>query len=89
MKLLAHPTNYELPGLNRDFPLDRKSDIPAQAGIQLIEKLLQSRSTYRLCPLRGLFFLLDSRLRGNDGSNGKSGLNIVKIRMAFDCKISY
>jgi hypothetical protein len=61
--------------INRDFPLEKKTVIPAKAGIQFIEKRLRSRSTLVPCPLRGLFFLLDSRLRGNDGSNGKSGIN--------------
>jgi hypothetical protein len=60
--------------LIRDFPLEKKAVIPAKAGIQFIEKRLRSRSTLVPCPLRGLFFLLDFRLRGNDGSNGKSGL---------------
>jgi hypothetical protein len=61
--------------LNRHFPSEKKAVIPAKAGIQFIEKGLRSRSTLVPCPLRVLFFLLDSRLRGNDGSNGKSGLN--------------
>jgi hypothetical protein len=60
-------------GLNRDFPLEKKAVIPAKAGIQFIEKRLRSRSTLVLCPLRGLIFLLDSRLRGNDGSDGLFG----------------
>jgi hypothetical protein len=47
----------------------------------LIEKHLQSSSTFRLCPLRGLFLLLDSRLRGNDGYNGKSGLKNTPERI--------
>jgi hypothetical protein len=46
--------------------------IPAKAGIKFIEKHLRSRKTSGFCPLRGLFFLLDFRLRGNDGANGKS-----------------
>jgi hypothetical protein len=45
-------------------PLAPELVIPAQAGIQLIEKSPRSGSISRLCPLRGLFFLLDSRLRG-------------------------
>jgi hypothetical protein len=49
---------------DRDFPLEKKTVIPAKAGIQSIKKRLRSRSTLMLCPLRGLFFLLDSRLRG-------------------------
>jgi hypothetical protein len=40
--------------------------IPAQAGIQLFEKYPRSGSTSSFCPLRGVFILLDSRLRGND-----------------------
>jgi hypothetical protein len=38
-----------------------------QAGIQLIKKSLRSRPMQKFCSLRVLFFLLDSRLRGNDG----------------------
>jgi hypothetical protein len=66
-----------------DFPLEQKAVIPAKAGIQFIEKCLRSRSTLVPCPLRGLFFLLDSRLRGNDGSNGKSGLNHTQLNPNF------
>jgi hypothetical protein len=40
----------------RDFPLDQKSVIPAEAAIQFIKKRLGSRSTSGLCPLRGLFY---------------------------------
>ena len=54
--------------MNRKFPLDRESVIPAQAGIQLVKTSLRSRSASKFCPLRGVFVLLDSRLRGNDGS---------------------
>jgi hypothetical protein len=42
---------------------------PAKAGIEAIEKPLQSRSAKVHCPLRGIFVLLDSRLRGNDGKS--------------------
>ncbi|MDD5059319.1 MAG: hypothetical protein PHQ60_15790 [Sideroxydans sp.] len=41
--------------------------IPAQAGIQLIEYFPRSGTTPSSCPLRGMFSLLDSRVRGNDG----------------------
>ena len=40
--------------------------IPAKAGIQLIEKYPRSGATNGFCPLRGMYVLLDSRLRGND-----------------------
>ena len=42
----------------------------AVAVIQLFEKSPRRGQIPRLCPLRGLFLLLDSRLRGNDGVNG-------------------
>jgi hypothetical protein len=42
---------------------------PAQAGIQRIYS-----TCLRFCPLRGMFALLDSRLRGNDES-GASGFS--------------
>ena len=47
-------------------PFENLLVIPAQAGIQLIEKFPRSGSTI-FCPLCGVSFLLDSRLRGNDG----------------------
>ncbi len=64
--------------MNPDYPLEQKLIIPAQAGFQLIGARLarmggllfnsqqSSRSgpTLRLCPLRGVFISLDSRLRG-------------------------
>jgi hypothetical protein len=40
--------------------------IPAKAGIQLFKKYPRSGSTSVFCTLRGLFVLLDFRLRGND-----------------------
>jgi len=40
--------------------------IPAKAGIQLIAKYPRSGTTMGFCPLRGMYVLLDSRLRGND-----------------------
>jgi NodT family efflux transporter outer membrane factor (OMF) lipoprotein len=58
----------------RNSPLARKFVIPAQAGIQLIKKSLRSKAISRCCSLRGMFFLLDSRLRGNDGFNGEYGM---------------
>jgi hypothetical protein len=61
------PEKAGIQQLNPDFPLEKKAVIPAKAGIQLIEKCLRSRSTLVPCPLRG-----------NDGSNGKSGLNISR-----------
>jgi hypothetical protein len=43
--------------------------IPAQAGIQIIDQSPAKRDkTYFLSRFAGLFLLLDSRLRGNDGS---------------------
>jgi len=65
--------------LNSENSLDRKFVIPAQAGIQLIKKIPRSGSTLRFCPLRGLFISLDSRLRGNDGSNELSGKLLGKL----------
>ena len=47
---------------------------PAQAGIQLIEEIPRSVATPRFCPLREVFVLLDSRLRGNDGGDKLSGV---------------
>jgi hypothetical protein len=58
---------------NPDFLLDQKFVIPAKAGIQLVKNILQSRSKPRFCPLLGMYILLDSRLRGNDGDNRKLG----------------
>jgi hypothetical protein len=55
-------------------PIDPELVIPAQAGIQLVEKSPRSGTISKRCPLRGLFILLDSRLRGNDGSNEFCGL---------------
>ena len=52
-----------------DHPLDRELVIPAQEGIQLIKKFPRSGAISRFCPLRGIFVLLDSRLRGNDGAD--------------------
>jgi hypothetical protein len=40
---------------------------PAKAGIQIICKSPRSGTTPKVCPLRGILFLLDSRFRGNDG----------------------
>ncbi len=42
--------------------------IPAQAGIQLVDPFPRSEATPGCIPLRGLFFLLDSGLRRNDGA---------------------
>ena len=67
--------------MNRKFPLDRESVIPAQAGIQLVKTSLRSRSASRFCPLRGVFVLLDSRLRGNDGSYEL--LELKRVLFAF------
>jgi hypothetical protein len=61
--------------LNPNNPLAPEVVIPAKAGIQLIEKSPQSGATAGVCPLRGMSDSLDSRLRGNDSSNGQSGLN--------------
>jgi hypothetical protein len=61
--------------LNPNNPLEQKLVIPAQAGIQWIKKFPRSASIPGVCPLRGVFISLDSRLRGNDGANGLSGLN--------------
>jgi hypothetical protein len=58
-----------------DYPIRGQ----AAAGIQLIEKSPHSGSIPRLCPLRGLFFLLDSRLRGNDGANGLLVMNTLLL----------
>jgi hypothetical protein len=60
---------------NRDFPLDQKSVIPAQAGIQFIEKLLRSRSTFVLCPLCGLFYCWIDACAGTTGQMESLGLN--------------
>ncbi len=54
---------------NSGKPLGRKLIIPAQAGIQLNKKFPRSRQYLNIDPLRGVFVSLDSRLRGNDGSN--------------------
>ena len=51
-------------GDNTQYPIS--TVIPAQAGIQLIEEFPRSGAISRFCPLRGMFVLLDSRLRGND-----------------------
>ena len=40
--------------------------IPAKAGIQFIEEYPCSGTINGFCPLRGMYVLLDSRLRGND-----------------------
>ena len=39
-----------------------------------IEKLPRNGAMSGVCPLRGVYRLLDSRLRGNDGANGLFGL---------------
>jgi hypothetical protein len=59
--------------LNPNSSLAKNCVIPAQAGIQMIENSSRSESTTWFCPLRGVFFLLDSRLRGNDDANGYLG----------------
>ena len=41
--------------------------IPAQAGIQLIKKSPRKWDNIKLGPLCGVFILLDSGLRRNDG----------------------
>jgi len=55
--------------INPNSSLAKNCVIPAQAGIQLIEKSSRSETTTWFCPLRGVLFLLDSRLRGNDDAN--------------------
>ena len=61
----------QIPGqhFNPNSSLAKNCVIPAQAGIQLIEKSSRSEPATWFCPLRGVLFLLDSRLRGNDGAN--------------------
>jgi len=63
--------------MNPNNPLAHKRVIPAQAGIQLIEKSARSGSISSFCPLRGTFLLLDSRLRGNDEANGLAGMKLI------------
>jgi hypothetical protein len=60
-----------------DYSLDGPSVIPChpresggKAGIQSIKESPRSGSIIWISPLRGLFVSLDSRFRGNDGTNG-------------------
>jgi hypothetical protein len=55
-------------------PLAETIVIPAKAGIQLIKYSPLSGTKPSVCPLRGMFYLLDSRFRENDGSNGFFGM---------------
>ena len=54
--------------MNPNNPLAKNCVIPAQAGIQLIKKISREAGQHRgFVRFAGCFFLLDSRLRGNDG----------------------
>ncbi len=74
-----------LPCLNLDNPLGRKLVIPAQAGIQLKNKNFSCNgSKFKLSPLRGGLFSLDSRLRGNDGSNELSSNELPGLNLEME-----
>jgi hypothetical protein len=60
---------------NRDFPLNPKPVIPAQAGIQIIKKLLQGRSNSGFVRYAECFSCWIPACAGMTGSNGKSGFN--------------
>jgi hypothetical protein len=63
---------------NRDFPLDQKIRHSRAGGNPVHRKTPAKQINLWALSATRVVFLLESRLRGNDGSNGNLGLSHAK-----------